>query len=226
MNRTQNNLSLLLNFKQNSDQTAEWAQAYNQPVVSVPLLSQVKEFLLESSASYPSIGEWWDARVTPGLKNGERFCQIVFIDSQIVALSIGKFARSSSKLCTLRVHDKYKGLGIGQFLLHKTLSTLAHSKCKNIHYTISENNQSQFGEFFSSYGFSLSAWRKSYYVKGIDELIFSATTDVLMKKHVVSPKIVLMKHNVRSLSAQDVKLRLPLLRTPRSCGIFNAEDSL
>ncbi|MDQ3807109.1 MAG: GNAT family N-acetyltransferase [Thermoproteota archaeon] len=225
MSIVRNNLHLL-RLTSNPTQIVEWRQIYNQPTPNGSLLLQIKEFLLESSSSYPSIGKWWDTRIVPGLENRERFCQIISVDNHVIALSIGKFDSSSSKLCTLRVHDKYQGLGIGQFLLHKSLSTLTRWGCKNIHYTISEENQSQFGEFFSSYGFSLSTWKKDHYVKGMDELIFSAATDTLIKNHEVSRKKSISQHDVKSMLHQDTQFQLPVFRPVSTCRVLNAENSL
>lgn len=179
LNRDKNSCSLS-NPKHKDYPKIEYLQICNKGNANAELLSQIKEFLFESSTIYPSIGSWWDKRVVPGLKNKERVCHTIIINGEIAALSIIKLARSSSKLCTFRVQNKYRGIGIGQFLLDKTLSKLSRSK--QIHYTISEEVQNQYGDFFSSCGFSLLAWKKNYYVKGMDELVFSNSPNIFAKK--------------------------------------------
>jgi hypothetical protein len=76
-------------------------------------------------------------------------------------------------------------------LLHKTLLKLS-SNCKHIHYTISEEVQNQYGDFFSSYGFSFLTWKKNYYVRGMDELVFSAPSNMYTKKLTANESIFIL----------------------------------
>jgi len=143
---------------------------------------KIRDFLLESESIYPSIGEWWKTRVVPGLKSGERICEAVIKNDEIAALSIVKYSDKSSKLCTLRVREDYRALGFGQQLLRRTFKNLLAHKCKDIHYTISEEILSHCGEFFAPYGFCLATWTKDRYVKGKDELIFSVKSQSLFNR--------------------------------------------
>lgn len=146
------------------------------------LYSRIRDFLLESHAVYPSIDEWWKTRVVPGLKSGKRLCQVIVKNDEIAALSIVKHSQVSSKLCTLRVRENYRSLGLGQRLLRSTFQNILSYRCKDVHYTISEEVLSHCGEFFTPYGFNLSAWNKGRYVKGKDELIFSVKSRDLLDK--------------------------------------------
>lgn len=173
------------------------------------LYTKIKEFLFESSTIYPSISDWWETRVLPGLKSSERFCQTVTIDGEIAALSIVKRSKASSKLCTLKVHEKYRGLGIGQYLLHSTFLKLISINCNSIHFTISEDVMNQCGSFFTPYGFALSTWKKGYYVKGMDELIFSSTPKLLMKGLIANTKktiLLSIKPEYAEMIEQGAKL--------------------
>jgi predicted transcriptional regulator/GNAT superfamily N-acetyltransferase len=146
------------------------------------IYSKIKDFLLESNSIYPSIGQWWKTQVVPGLENGERLCEVIIINDEIAALSIVKYSGKSSKLCTLRVRENYRSLGFGQRLLRRTFENLIANKCKDIHYTISEEILSHCGEFFDPYGFYLASWKKNRYVKGKDELIFSVKSQDLSNR--------------------------------------------
>lgn len=146
------------------------------------IYSRIRDFLLESDSIYPSIGQWWKTRVVPGLTSGERLCEAIIIKGEIAALSIVKYSGKSSKLCTLRVRKNYRSLGFGQRLLRRTFENLLANKCKEVHYTISEEILSHCGEFFAPYGFYLATWNKDRYVKGKDELIFSVKSQYLFNR--------------------------------------------
>lgn len=117
----------------------------------------------------------------PDLNTGKRLLKTIVINDEIVGLSIVKRTKNSAKLCTLKVRDKYRGFGVGHKLLKSTLNDLFHKNCKNVHFTISEEILNQCNSFFTDYGFRLSNWKKNYYVKGRDELIFSASVNELKK---------------------------------------------
>lgn len=140
------------------------------------LVSQIKEFLLESVELYPSIDSWWQGKVIPGIRTGERICFAARIHGHVAAVSIGKRARGSAKLCTLRVRNAFRGLGIGERLLQRTIEELLRTDCQRVHYTISEDVFSQCGRFFQPYGFSLVSWKNERYARGIEELVFAANS--------------------------------------------------
>ena len=144
--------------------------------------SKIRDFLLESYAVYPSIGEWWKTRVVPGLKSGERLCQAIITNGEIAALSIVKHSRKSSKLCTLRVRESYRSLGFGQRLLQLAFTRLLSKRCQNVHYTISDEVLGDCSDFFAPYGFHLDSWKKDRYVRGTEELIFSVKAQKLLDK--------------------------------------------
>ena len=145
------------------------------------VISQINDFLLESVEFYPGIDSWWGNRVIPGVKTGQRVCHVALVQGHIAAVGIGKRANASAKLCTLRVRDLYRGLGLGQLLLYQTIKDLVASDCQRVHYTISEDVFNQCGNFFSPYGFSLVSWSRERYAKGIEELVFAADSRRLLR---------------------------------------------
>jgi len=152
---------------------------YNNLLAENEFYLKIKDFLLESSSHYLNIDKWWEKSVKPGLKSGERFCQIVMADDKLVGLSIGKRSNTSAKLCTLKVREKYRGYGFGEKLLKTTLSKLLESRCKKVHFTINEQIQEECGKFFSHFGFNLLSWQKNRYSHGMEELVFSAKVNQL-----------------------------------------------
>lgn len=145
------------------------------------VLSQINDFLLESVEFYPGIDSWWRNRVVPGVRTGQRVCHVARVQGHIAAVGIGKRANTSAKLCTLRVRDLYRGLGLGQLLLYQTIKDLVASNCQRVHYTISEDVFYQCGSFFSPYGFSMVSWSRERYAKGIEELVFAADSRRLLR---------------------------------------------
>ncbi|HTK39069.1 MAG TPA: GNAT family N-acetyltransferase, partial [Pyrinomonadaceae bacterium] len=136
---------------------------------------KIRNFLLESSSIYTDIDVWWEKTVKSGLSSGERVCNVVFDDDEIIAVSIGKFHRKSSKLCTLKVNESYRNLGLGHKLLAKTAQQLIESGCKKVHFTVSDEIKNQIGEFFSNYGFNLISWEQNRYSNGHEELVFASS---------------------------------------------------
>lgn len=141
----------------------------------------VRSFLEESSPLYPDILKWWDRRVMPGIVSGERVCHVASQDGQLTGVCIGKRHARSAKLCTLRVREGARGYGVGQELLHAALQDLLVGGTEKIHFTISEGILRQCGVFFAPYGFKMLSWSKGRYVSGMDELVFEADKDRVVR---------------------------------------------
>jgi ribosomal protein S18 acetylase RimI-like enzyme len=134
--------------------------------------AKIKDFLLESSSIYSDIDRWWDTTVLPGIKTGQRTCNYLIQDDDIIALSIGKHSEKSSKLCSFKVLPEFRHQGIGELLLRRTLSELLKLNTKSIHFTVSDEIQEKVGKFFTNHGFHLRSWAKNRYSYGRDELVY------------------------------------------------------
>lgn len=145
------------------------------------LFRDIEQFLAASSDLYPGIDEWWRKKVIRDLAIGRRFCKVALAGERIAALSIGRYGTPSAKLCTLRVGDGYQGNGIGQHLLHHSLAEFLVKGCSRVHYTISEDILTRWGQFFCPYGFEMSSWARNRYVHGMDELIYSVDAQQLLR---------------------------------------------
>ncbi|MBL8877033.1 MAG: hypothetical protein JNM86_14660 [Phycisphaerae bacterium] len=160
----------------------------------------VEEFLGESAALYPDIDHWWRSKVVPGLDGPSRVCRMVAVDGEIAAVAIAKYGRRSSKLCTLRVRPQFRSAGFGQSLLRSVLVSLLEAGTDKVHFTISEEIASQCGSFFEPYGFHFDDWSPGRYVRGMDELVYSAGSDQI--GDVLSQQIPLFGDNVIVLSVR------------------------
>lgn len=138
------------------------------------LYPKIKDFLLESEDIYPGIDRWWERQVLPGLRSGRRVCHVALDNEDVVAIGIGKHDRNSAKLCTLRVKESHRGQGLGERLLHRTVSDLLERQSRSVYYTISEKVLAECQTFFEPYQFELTHWQRNLYVRGLDELCFSA----------------------------------------------------
>ena len=145
------------------------------------LCVRIADFLTESIHLYPNIAEWWQRKILPGLESGERVCRVATVGDRVNALAIGKRSEKSAKLCTLRVRQDARRLGIGQRLLHETLADLLREGCQRVYYTISEQVLGECGRFFTPYDFTLASWEKGRYVNGMDELVFHAEARRLVR---------------------------------------------
>jgi GNAT superfamily N-acetyltransferase len=145
------------------------------------LLKAIGFFLAASDRLYPGIDRWWQVKAVPGLATGERRCLVALWDGNVVGAAIAKVSRNSAKLCSVRVDDALRGLGVGEYLVVNALATLAEAGCARVHYTISEEPYTHYGAFFSRYGFSLLAWQHGRYVRGCDELFFGASVDDVLR---------------------------------------------
>lgn len=143
------------------------------------LYPQIRDFLAQSDDIYPGIDRWWDRCVVPGIRSGQRVCHVAIDNNEVVAIGIGKHDRGSAKLCTLRVRDSHQGQGLGERLLHQTVSDLLNRECKSVFYTISEKVFAECSGFFEPYKFELRHWQKNLYVRGWDELEFAAPSNKL-----------------------------------------------
>lgn len=160
----------------------------------------VEEFLGESAGLYPGIEHWWRSKVIPGLNGPSRVCRMVAVDGKVAAIAIAKYGRQSSKLCTLRVRPEFRSAGYGQSLLRSVLVSLMEAGTEKVHFTISEEIEAQCGSFFAPYGFHLDDWSRGRYVRGMDELVYSAGCDQI--GDVLSQQFPLFGENVFVLSVR------------------------
>ena len=143
--------------------------------LTVAELREIEGFLVKSEGYYPGIDRWWSSKVVPGLVTGERRCMVAFDGSTVAGLVIGKVARPSAKLCSLRVDAAYRGGGVGSRLLASLLAELGRANCGRVHYTIADEVDADSGDFFKRCGFTFLGSCPAKYTRGRDEHVYSAT---------------------------------------------------
>lgn len=134
----------------------------------------IREFLEQSEDLYPNIRRWWQSTVLPELTTGRRGCQIAVGHSGIGGLAIWRRGSISTKLCTLRVLDQYRELGLGTQLFLQVATDAARSNCKHLHFTVSEEVDPVVKPFFDRYGFGFGGFTRDCYTRGLDEIRYSA----------------------------------------------------
>ena len=141
----------------------------------------IREFLLESSSLYPGIEFWWDKRVRPDLELGRRKVLVVDGgDDELEGLFIGKPGKSV-KICTLRLRESIRNLGIGRALITEGLKHLLSNETDKFHVTISENAEEGCTAFFESIGFRQIAIEPSRYRSGVDEFVYACPRNEIVE---------------------------------------------
>jgi len=130
----------------------------------------VLRFLKEISDQYPRIEEWFIDKVNPGLATGTReiFCR--YKNGKLIAVGIAKNEADEQKICTLRVSQGWRGLGIGTSLLDEMVNWLGNDLPL---ITIPREKQIMFGPIFDRFNFQLSREVPNLYCLGTTELIYN-----------------------------------------------------
>ncbi len=140
----------------------------------------VREFLLESSSLYPGIEFWWDSRVLPTIEQGRRIVLVVDAGNSLEGLFIGKPGKSA-KLCTLRLRESVRNLGIGRALVTEGISRLLDRSTKRFHVTVSEAAEKGCIPFFETIGFRRVAIEQNRYKSGVDEFVYSCPKNEIVE---------------------------------------------
>ena len=138
--------------------------------------TKIREFLLENKSLYPGIECWWDDRVCPSIKSGERTVLVVDVGGDIEGLFIGKSGKAA-KICTLRLRKSIRNQGVGKALITEGLDSLLDSNTERVYGTISGAAEECCMPFFESIGFEQIAIEANRYVKGVEEFIYVRQLD-------------------------------------------------
>lgn len=162
-------------------------------------LRQVAQFLCESASIYPEIEDWWSRRVLPEIcaqVQSPRICYVTSIDGNMNGLCILKLGKKSTKLCTLRVSEESRAIGLGTMLLRRVFADAEQYSNGAVHFTMSEHVDEHSGSFFKNAGFSMVGFDKRIGRNAGDELVYSITSHSndqrcaltnRVRRHVLSP---------------------------------------
>lgn len=118
---------------------------------------------------YPNFKNWFYQIVVPGLVDGTRSIIAVVCHNEIAAILILKNS-DEKKICTLRVSEKYRNLGIGSKLLKVAFKELQTSMPI---ITVSDKHKHEFENVLEKNGFVLEKAYPNYYLNGVIEYSYN-----------------------------------------------------
>lgn len=134
------------------------------------LLYETYRFLHDLNREYPAFRSWYLGKVVVGVFGKSREVLYCREQGRLVAVSILKNHPKEKKICTLRVHDNFKRMGLGSALLRESCEVL---NCQKPLITVSESKIAEFKDFLSMNGFNLVETCSDYYVQGSKEYCFN-----------------------------------------------------
>lgn len=158
-------------------------------------------YIQEFSDLYPNINSWFGDKVVPGVKDKTRIILLVIVNEDIIGIAIGKKGKST-KLCTMHVDEDFRGLGLGDLLLKNILEFARLNSSRSLHFTISEETNSQLENYFKLRNFDKIGWVSNRYRKTIDEFTWKgnlSTIRVLPQLVVEGMKMVSVYGNTLSV---------------------------
>ncbi|PWV97375.1 acetyltransferase (GNAT) family protein [Paenibacillus cellulosilyticus] len=133
-------------------------------------------YLKDLSESYPQFENWFYSVVIPEVerKKGEREIIIVFSQSAhkvvLTGIAILKRRAQEKKICTFRVHEDFRNLGIGTELFEKCFEFLGTRKPI---ITISQNRKDMFESHIRAYNFVETQMLEGYYTQNTIEYVYN-----------------------------------------------------
>jgi len=134
--------------------------------------TEIFNVLKDSKSLYPEFFSWYFGKFVPGLTDGSRNIIVNYIDGDIVAVALVKNDGMEKKICTVKVNEKYRNVGVGIRLFGKCLEFLDTTKPM---ITVSAERLSSFSAILKYYGFKLEQIQKGYYKKNSDEYVFNGS---------------------------------------------------
>lgn len=154
-------------------------------IQEVGLKSQdiVYNYLKDLNDSYPDFRNWFYSKVLNDIleKNNQREIIIALseLDSInieekyiITGIAILKKTCDEKKICTFRIHEDYRKLGIGKSLFEECFEYLETNKPI---ITISGDRREMFEPLISQFEFTLEQELKDYYKTGSVEYVYNGT---------------------------------------------------
>jgi GNAT superfamily N-acetyltransferase len=114
------------------------------------LVASTRGHLIHLSSFYPSFADWYDHKVVPGLRHGDRTLALRFIDGRLGGIAITKDDGLEKKLCCLRVLPHWNGSGLGLRLFDDAFDVLGTEKPL---LSVSDEQLLKFHRIFDHFGF-------------------------------------------------------------------------
>lgn len=114
------------------------------------LVASTRDHLIHLSSFYPSFAHWYDQKVVPGLRQGDRTLVLRYVDGRLGGIAITKDDGMEKKLCCLRVLPHRNGSGLGLRLFEHAFEVLATEKPL---LSVSDEQLLKFHRIFTHFGF-------------------------------------------------------------------------
>lgn len=146
--------------------------------VGVKAKDKLYNYLRDLAESYPRFDDWFYNVVIPEveMKNGEREIIIAMSELEgsneviLTGIAILKKKQSEKKICTFRVHEKYRNQGIGTELFEECFKYLGTRKPI---ITIAHDRKELFEKHISNFNFKENQSLKDYYTQGSIEYVYN-----------------------------------------------------
>lgn len=140
----------------------------------------LRELVIRQETSYPGIDKWFDNKVIPGIKHGDRISYISYDMNKPVATSILRLGKDV-KFCHLNISESYQGSGIGGTMFLLMILEALRCGADRIHFSLPESLWLEKSDFFNSFGFCHIDGAKVAYRAGDKELICRAELPDIMQ---------------------------------------------
>lgn len=122
------------------------------------------------SRLYPSFEDWLTTRFLSELQMGSRKLLIAHNGDTAIGYSLLKKTDAESKICTFYIANEFRGLGVGQELMSKSLQELDSGET---FITVSDERLEELSPLLKAKGFILSSTISNMYRDGSDEHIWT-----------------------------------------------------
>lgn len=119
---------------------------------------------------YPDFEEWFWCKVVPGLGRGTRWLRVVERADEVVGVAVAKAEGDELKLCTVWVHPRLEGSGLGVRLIREGCGWLGTDRPLA---TVPEELMPRFAPILDRLGFTVDQALDGYYRAGKREFVFN-----------------------------------------------------
>ncbi len=119
---------------------------------------------------YPGFEAWFWGKVVPGLGRGTRWLRVVERAGEVVGVAIGKAEDGERKLCTVWVHPRLEGSGLGVRLIREGCAWLGTDQPLA---TVPEELMPRFAPILERLGFAVGQVLDGHYRPGKREVVFN-----------------------------------------------------
>lgn len=131
---------------------------------------QLRALLRPLSYDYPDFWKWFNRVCNDELNAANHDRKLLLCEYQNELVGVAILKRSESKICTLFVDPKYRGLGVGTDLLR---SSMEEFETDTPLITVSDNHVLECENLFQYFGFKLDDVKQDYYRVGHTEYVFN-----------------------------------------------------